>query len=46
MTPVVHLDGRVPTLTDDDAFDLVMAVAAGRLEVDGIAARLRGGETG
>ena len=42
----LDLNGRAPTLTDDDAFDLVMAVAAGTLEVDDIAARLRAAADG
>lgn len=39
----LDLNGRAPQLTDDEAFDLVMSVAAGALDVDGIAARLGSG---
>ena len=42
----LDLNGQAPTLTDDDAFDLVMTAAAGTPEVDDIAARLRGGPDG
>ena len=35
------LNGQAPDLADDEAFDLVMAVAEGRLEVDEITERLR-----
>lgn len=34
------LNGHTVTLTDDAAFDLVLSVAAGELEVDDIATRL------
>ncbi len=37
----LDLDGRAPDLTDDEAFDLVMAVADGTLDVDEIAEQLR-----
>jgi death on curing protein len=36
----LDLNGSPPRLTDDDAFELVMAVAEGNLDVDDIAARL------
>ncbi|HEX9765454.1 MAG TPA: type II toxin-antitoxin system death-on-curing family toxin [Nitriliruptorales bacterium] len=36
----LDLNGNAPGLTDDEAFDLVMSVAAGTLEVDEIATRL------
>ena len=38
----LDLNGHPPTLADDDAFDLVMAVAAGTLDVEDITARLQG----
>jgi death on curing protein len=43
LAAVVFLDvnGLQVDLSDDDAFELVMAVAEGRLEVDAIAERLR-----
>lgn len=42
LATVVFLDinGHPPDLTDDEAFDLVMAVADGTLDVNGIAERL------
>ncbi len=36
----LDINGRPPDLTDDEAFDLVMAVADGTLDVDAIAERL------
>ena len=36
----LDLNGHPPELTDDEAFDLVMAVADGALDVDEIALRL------
>ena len=43
LATVVFLDlnGHVPDLDDDDAFTLVMDVAAGAVDVEDIAARLR-----
>jgi death-on-curing protein len=35
------LNGLEPSVTDDEAFDLVMAVAQGQLELEQIAERLR-----
>lgn len=42
LATVVFLDlnGRSVALTDDEAFDLVMEIAEGKLEVDDIAGRL------
>jgi death on curing protein len=42
LATVVFLDlnGRNPTLTDTQAFDLVWEVAASSVDVEGIAARL------
>lgn len=42
LATVVFLDlnGHAPDLTHDEAFDLVMAAAAGTVDVEGIAARL------
>lgn len=42
LATVVFLDlnGAVPELSDDEAFDLVMAVSQGQLEVEQIAERL------
>jgi death-on-curing protein len=37
----LRINGYVLDLTDDDAFDLTMSVAAGQLDVDGIEKRLR-----
>jgi death-on-curing protein len=37
----LRINGYVLDLTDDDAFDLVMSVAAGQLDADGIQKRLR-----
>lgn len=44
LAAVVFLDlnGRTVSLTDDEAFDLVMAAAQGQIDVDEIAVRLRG----
>lgn len=42
-TVLLDLNGRPLDLSDDAAFDLVMAVAEGRLDVDDIAARFRAG---
>jgi death on curing protein len=39
----LDLNGRPPDLPDDEAFDLVMSVAEGTLEVDEIADRLATG---
>ena len=36
----LDINGRPPDLTDDEAFELVMAVADGTLDVDAIAERL------
>ncbi|MGD9606260.1 MAG: type II toxin-antitoxin system death-on-curing family toxin [Leucobacter sp.] len=36
----LEINGRVMTCTNDEAFDLVLAVAQSRLELDEIAARL------
>jgi death-on-curing protein len=43
LATVVFLDinGAVPGVTHDEAFDLVMTVAKGEIEVDAIARRLR-----
>lgn len=38
----LDLNGRTISLTDDEAFTLVVHVAAGELDVDAIAARLTG----
>jgi death-on-curing protein len=37
----LRINGYVLDLTDDDAFDLTMSVAAGQLDADGIQKRLR-----
>jgi prophage maintenance system killer protein len=37
----LRINGYGLDLSDDAAFDLTMAVAAGRLDVDGICQRLR-----
>jgi prophage maintenance system killer protein len=37
----VRINGYVLDLTDDDAFDPTMSVAAGQLDADGIQKRLR-----
>lgn len=42
-TVFLDLNGHAPPPTDDEAFELVMSVARGELDVDEIAARLRGG---
>jgi death-on-curing protein len=39
-TVFLYLNGRAPSLTDDQAFDLVVDVAAGNLDIDAIADRL------
>jgi death-on-curing protein len=39
----LDLNGATPELSDDEAFDLVMAVADGKLDVDEIAERLSSG---
>ena len=36
----LDLNGHPPNLTDDETFDLVLVVADGTLDVEGIAARL------
>jgi death on curing protein len=41
-TVFLDLNGRTVALTDEEAFELVMEVAQGELEVDQIADRLRG----
>lgn len=41
-TVFLDLNGHTVALTDDEAFELVMEVAQGELEVDQIADRLRG----
>lgn len=38
----LDINGHPPDLTDDEAFDLVVAVADGTLDVNGIAERLGG----
>ena len=40
-TVFLDLNGQAVDLAEDDAFDLVMTVAQGELDVDEIAARLR-----
>lgn len=40
----LDMNGYPPEMTDDEAFDLVMAVAEGTLEVDEIAVPLVGGQ--
>jgi death on curing protein len=37
----LRINGYILELTDDEAFDLTMSVAAGELDVDGIRERLR-----
>jgi death-on-curing protein len=37
----LRINGYALDLTDDDAFDLTMSVAAGQLDADGIQKRLR-----
>ena len=37
----LRINGYVLNLTDDEAFDLTMSVAAGQLDADGICKRLR-----
>jgi len=37
----LRIDGYTLDLTDDEAFDLTMSVAAGQLDADGIQKRLR-----
>lgn len=44
-TVFLDINGEMVELEDDDAFGLVMAVAAGRLDVEEIADRLGGGQT-
>ena len=41
-TVFLDINGATGELGDDDAFDLVLAVAEGRLDVEGIADRLAG----
>jgi len=40
----LRINGYTLDLTDDEAFDLTMAVAAGQLDADGIQKRLRLGQ--
>jgi len=37
----LRINGYILDLTDDEAFDLTMSVAAGQLDADGIQKRLR-----
>lgn len=37
----LRINGYTPDLTDDEAFDLTMSVAAGQLDADGIRKQLR-----
>lgn len=37
----LRISGYVLNLSDDEAFDLTMAVAAGQVDIDGIRKRLR-----